>query len=45
MSGLLTYSAPPTVLFICVIILTHMDVIRIASFGNVDYATFPLWRL
>lgn len=44
MCGWLTYSAPPTVLFIHVIILTHMDAILIASFGIVDYATFPLWR-
>lgn len=39
----ITYLAPPPVLFIHVIILTYMDDILNTSFGNVDYATFPLW--
>jgi len=34
----------PTALFIHDIILTHMDAIPTASFGNVEYAAFPLWR-
>jgi len=36
--------SPPNVLFINVIILTHMDAILTAGFDTVDYARFPLWR-